>query len=289
MIPYQRPHTSLLERVRQPPTSQGITFSIRFDKAKIRKIKSDLSRLPGAFEAVMGSRPALPRRIFTMTQADVRYSKKIRRDAGHGMYDRASDTVKVNPAMRASDILLNVVHEIIHAEHPWMAEREVDEKADKIYNKLRPNGGRRPKPIPLGIDATCLIEGLWIGSKPEIGRVVGESGFDLLVLCAEEYQPPAWQFPGVDVIHAPFDDNDIGPLPIEKEIARTAGSQVATALRNHSQILVTCQQGRNRSGLVCGLALVENGLDPVRVIHLIQDTRRNALTNDAFVDLIAGS
>jgi protein-tyrosine phosphatase len=129
-----------------------------------------------------------------------------------------------------------------------------------------------------------------MGSKPEIGRAVGEAGFDLLVLCAEEYQPPAWQFPGVEVIHAPFDDNDhTGPLAGEKKIARSAAKQVALALRNRANVLVTCYAGRNRSGLVSGLALVENDHDPVRAIYLIQGRRTKALTNQHFVDLIAGS
>ena len=147
------------------------------------------------------------------------------------------------------------------------------------------NGG----PQPLGIDATRLDKGLWIGSKPEIGRAVGESGFDLLVLCAEEYQPPSGEFPGVDVIHAPFDDNDIGPTSQEKKIARSAAKRVAAAVRNGSRVLVSCIAGRNRSGLVCGLALVENGLDPIRALTLIWDKRRYSLTNEAFVDLLCGS
>ena len=143
---------------------------------------------------------------------------------------------------------------------------------------------------PLGIDVTQLTKCLWIGSKPKTGRVVADSGFDLLVLCAEEYQPPARAFPGVEVIYAPFDDNsDIGPLPSEKKIARRAAKRVADALRREQQVLVTCYAGRNRSGLVCGLAMVENGHDPIRALTLIWDKREYSLTNEWFVDLIAGA
>ena len=143
---------------------------------------------------------------------------------------------------------------------------------------------------PLGIDVTHLTESLWIGSKPKTGRVVADSGFDLLVLCAEEYQPPARAFPGVEVIHAPFDDNDqYGPLPNEKKIAKHAASQVASSLRDGRNVLVTCYAGRNRSGLVCGLALVENGLDPIQTLQLIWARRDFALTNQRFVDLVASA
>jgi len=161
---------------------------------------------------------------------------------------------------------------------------------DRIFGKLRLTVEDKGKePTPLGIDATRLVKGLWIGSKPELGRAVAESGFDLLVLCAEEYQPPSWQFPGVKVIHAPFDDNETGPLPHEKEIAKKASARVADALRQGSNVLVTCYAGRNRSGLVCGLALASNGLDPVRAIHLIQGRRAKSLSNQQFVDLLAAS
>jgi hypothetical protein len=206
------------------------------------------------------------------------------------MYDRTTDTVRVNPGMSADKILLNVVHEMIHADLPWLSEREVDRMSDKVIKALRPTVGKRrgrKEPNPLGLDATRIASGLWMGAKPETGRAVGESGFDLLVLCAEEYQPPTWDYPGVEVIHAPFDDNDLGPLPHEKATARRAAKRVANALREGSNVLVTCYAGRNRSGLVTGLALVENGLEPVRAIGLIKGCRHLALTNHWFVDLIA--
>lgn len=155
-----------------------------------------------------------------------------------------------------------------------------------LHERIFEESDRR-LPDPQGIDATHLTKGLWIGSKPEIGRVVGEAGFDLLVLCAEEYQPPSWDFPGVKVIHAPFDDNDIGPTPTEKDIAKKAAKKVAASLRKGSNILVTCLERRNRSGCICDLALVENGLDPIQALTLIWERRKDSLTNEAFVDLIA--
>ena len=88
------------------------------------------------------------------------------------------------------------------------------------------------------------------------------------------------------MIHAPFDDNDLGPLPHEKATARKAAGQVALALQQGSNALVTCFAGRNRSGLVTALALAERGIDPLQAIALIRSRRRRALTNPWFVDLI---
>jgi protein-tyrosine phosphatase family protein len=140
---------------------------------------------------------------------------------------------------------------------------------------------------PLGIDVTQLTKGLWIGSKPKTGRAVADSGFNLLVLCAEEYQPPTGAFPGVEVFHAPFDDNtEHGPSAQEKKIATRAATRVAHALREDANVLVTCYAGRNRSGIVCALALAKLGYSPVRAVNLIQGKRKDSLTNKWFVNLI---
>jgi len=162
--------------------------------------------------------------------------------------------------------------------------------SDRVFDDYaEPTNKDRLFPAVHGLDATRITKGLWMGSKPQTGSAVKRSGFDLLVLCAEEYQPKAKEFPGVEVIHAPFDDNDIGPLPHEEQIARKAAKRVGNALRSGLNVLVTCQQGRNRSGLVTGLALVENGHDPVQTLILIQERRPLALTNERFQDLLLGS
>jgi protein-tyrosine phosphatase len=79
--------------------------------------------------------------------------------------------------------------------------------------------------------------------------------FDHLVLCAMEYQLEPALFPGVNVIHAPMND-DGSPMTVdEMRIAvRTAG-QVIRHLVSKERVLVTCMQGRNRSGIVTALAL----------------------------------
>jgi hypothetical protein len=109
----------------------------------------------------------------------------------------------------------------------------------------------------MAFDAHEIVPGLWQGSLPLAGSSVKGRGFTQLVLCARELQPPAGDYPGVEVIYAPNDDHpDYGPLDREKlRVAIRAAKQVAKGIRNGGQALVTCAAGANRSGLVSGLVL----------------------------------
>jgi protein-tyrosine phosphatase len=116
--------------------------------------------------------------------------------------------------------------------------------------------------------------------------MVKDAGFGVLVLCADDYQPPASLFPGVQVIHAPLDDSDIRQRPQDEAIARAAAKRVADAMRTGGEVLVTCRAGRNRSGLVAGLALLDHAHGPVWTVGHIRERRHLALSNRSFVDLI---
>jgi protein-tyrosine phosphatase len=147
--------------------------------------------------------------------------------------------------------------------------------------------------VILGImlDATRLAPRLWIGSKPPLGETVAEAGFDMLVLCAEEFQPKLASFPGlIYVVHAPFDD---GPLTEEAtDMAVTAALDVYDHLLDHGRALVTCMAGRNRSGLVCAIALhLLSGCDPRHAAIHIKRKRvgidgGEALANPHFIEFL---
>lgn len=109
--------------------------------------------------------------------------------------------------------------------------------------------------------------------------------FDTLVLCAVELQYPASMYPGVTVLHVPLDDTD-HPTPQEIQLAIQAGENVAARLRAGQKVLSTCAQGRNRSGEVDGVALVNLGMTAHDAVQLIQARRRNALTNTTFVRIL---
>ncbi len=106
------------------------------------------------------------------------------------------------------------------------------------------------------------------------------------MLCAREYQPEPFWFYGVDVHHCPLRDADQGLTTDELVAAHHAAAIVSDKIAENWNVLVTCQHGRNRSGLVCALALVEFGLSPYNAVALIQKRRPKALNNRAFVELV---
>lgn len=139
------------------------------------------------------------------------------------------------------------------------------------------------------IDAHHISDGLWQGAVPTPGNIIRDAGFHLLVLCASEYQLPAEDFPGVEVIHAPNEDDDSRPPTREElKIAVQAAERVVEALQAGKKVLVTCWAGRNRSGLVSALALRKHlGLSGLKVITLVQMCRPRALTNTQFEECLA--
>jgi len=126
-----------------------------------------------------------------------------------------------------------------------------------------------------------LSQRLAQGSAPPISV---EIPFDTIVLAAIEYQP---EIPGYEVIHVPLDD---GPPPTreEKALIRDTAYEVARQIRSGQRVLVTCWQGRNRSGVIAGLALVELGVPGPRAARRIQRIR-NGLTNPHFLKMVIRS
>lgn len=138
-----------------------------------------------------------------------------------------------------------------------------------------------------------VLDELWIGNAPSIVSMHEDNigtplaaDFDTLVLCAAEYQLAAELFAMGEVIHAPMDDLF---APMTKQLAITAleaARHTISRLVSGKRVLVTCLAGRNRSGLVCALALC---LGPPRLpsdkaITLIRAARGpHALANPFFV------
>jgi hypothetical protein len=147
--------------------------------------------------------------------------------------------------------------------------------------------------------ASRVAPALWQGAAPRPGEVLP---FDLVVLCAEEHQLPhhASPFgPRAHVLRVPLDDSGRPPTQREVRLAFAAGRVVAktvgqawdasttTSYRRHLRVLTTCMQGRNRSGLVNALALVELGMRPKDAIQAVRLARGpSALSNAWFVQLI---
>lgn len=122
---------------------------------------------------------------------------------------------------------------------------------------------------------------LWIGSFPPAGRGLAAK-FDILVLAAVELQPSVDMFPGIKVLRCPIDDRD-PPRKGDIEQARECARDVTWWVRNGYRVLVTCAQGRNRSGLIVGLTLRQLiGSGGRRVLALVRHRRKDALTNKAY-------
>jgi len=131
-----------------------------------------------------------------------------------------------------------------------------------------------------------VVPGLFVGSKPAPGR---HEDIDVIVLAAEEYQPPADLFPGAEVIHAPIDDDPSRPIRQDEIVTATkAASRVASRLRAGRRVLASCAMGLNRSSLVAALAMHEVwGMGAEEIIERIRQARGElALSNPNFERLL---
>jgi protein-tyrosine phosphatase len=145
------------------------------------------------------------------------------------------------------------------------------------------NGYAQIEPEPGMGGFSYLMEGTQLaqGSAPPPGVRLP---FDTIVLAAREYQP---HLPGYHVMHVPLDD---GPPPSAATLARirVAAHEVARRVRIGHRVLVTCWQGRNRSGVIAGLALRELGVPGNRAANRIRRLR-DGLTNPHFYAIVAGA
>jgi hypothetical protein len=126
---------------------------------------------------------------------------------------------------------------------------------------------------------------LWQGSKPPTGRACADAGFEVLVLCAEERQGGGYE--GVVVYYVDLDDGEL--THDEWTRARAMAHLVAAGVRGGARTVVTCNEGRNRSGLVvaCALHLLA-GRPGAECVAAVRRARLGALTNASFVRALGG-
>jgi hypothetical protein len=150
-------------------------------------------------------------------------------------------------------------------------------------------GVGRKKAKTWRVEASEIVPGIWQGSKPPKGHAVAESGFHVLVLCAKEIQPGPEDFPGLEtLVSVPMrDDKDAGHDTWS--MANRAGAMLAERWKRGSNLLITCHQGWNRSGLVVGMTLQHAfpGVDGNRIVRLIRERRKHALGNERFAGWVA--
>ncbi len=137
------------------------------------------------------------------------------------------------------------------------------------------------------IEASRVFPHIYQGSAPQSSEAIIRGGFRAVVLCAMEYQP---RFPTsvLQSIFCPLDDATLTRAEWEK--AKGAAHRVASLVEQDKRVLVTCMQGRNRSGLVSAYAIhLLTGLPGDECVAHVQRHRirpggqRDALQNETFV------
>jgi len=125
---------------------------------------------------------------------------------------------------------------------------------------------------------------LYMGSRPPEDPLLG-TAFDVVVLCAQEYQPPQGAFGRAKIVRCPIDD--AAPSQAESQAIVETGTRVASAVRQGRRTLVTCHAGLNRSGVVTAYALIVNGVHVREAIAMVRRARgSSALFNTHFVNLL---
>jgi hypothetical protein len=139
-------------------------------------------------------------------------------------------------------------------------------------------------------DLNEIVPNLWQGSRHSISKYLSRYSFNVLVLCAEEWQPPRSMFPtSVKVIYSPNADDPFRE-PTRDELLRAiqTGREVATEVSNGRKVLTTCMAGLNRSGLVNALALhFLTGEDGLTCLVKVKKKRLGALCNAKFQEVLS--
>lgn len=134
------------------------------------------------------------------------------------------------------------------------------------------------------LDASRIHAGLYQGSAPRSAREVLGEGFTVVVFAAYEVQPPDHVLRGLEALRCPLvDDYERLPSRDDWQRALDCAEQAVRRLEAGKRVLVTCAQGRNRSGLISAMALVHSGWRSLDAVRRIQGCRLHALTNPQFV------
>ena len=134
------------------------------------------------------------------------------------------------------------------------------------------------------LDAHEIVPGLWMGGYPSSWQGVIRDGFQTLVVTAQE-RAAAPPLKGVELHAVPFADAaQMETATLDKliDVAALIGEHVLAG----KKVLVTCNEGRNRSGLVVGLAVhAMTGMSGRDIVALIRK-QRVKLSNALFANIL---
>ncbi|HVT64344.1 MAG TPA: hypothetical protein VHD81_04260 [Mycobacteriales bacterium] len=126
---------------------------------------------------------------------------------------------------------------------------------------------------------------LFMGGTPDPGEPDPGLPFDAVVTLYAFAPPADWL---VQELRYGFYDAGIDVVDLDR--VRAAANWAFDRWQRGDRVLIRCQAGLNRSGLVMALVLIRAGFEPSRAIQRIRARRsRYALCNDEFADwLLAG-
>jgi protein-tyrosine phosphatase len=139
-----------------------------------------------------------------------------------------------------------------------------------------------------------ILPGLWQGGTHDFDTLEfpkeypiwkTEKQFDSVATLYAVAHPVAW---GVAERRYGFPDSELSAqdIPEIHNIAEWAFEQWTSG----KKVLIRCQAGWNRSGLVMALVLIKHGLSPREAIRLIREKRSpHALCNQDFVNFLERS
>ena len=139
--------------------------------------------------------------------------------------------------------------------------------------------------MPLA-DRNEIFAWLWQGSEVEPRAPVRAEGFDVLCVTARGtletpfYQTPQ-PFPGVLLLRIPLADKWLSQADADE--AEALAGRLATLHSQGARLLICCQHGKNRSGLLSALTLCHRfGWSGRRALEQVQAKRAGALSNPWF-------
>lgn len=103
---------------------------------------------------------------------------------------------------------------------------------------------------------------------------LSEANFDLVVsLYVEHWNPASWPKRGEHIIEEFNDHGDVLTSPLVLARLDSLSRTIADSWLRGQKVLVRCQAGYNRSGLVMALALLRLGYDATYAINLLREKR----------------
>jgi hypothetical protein len=175
--------------------------------------------------------------------------------------------------------------EVAEAQLLWETLNQEDEDNFDLTAFERPDYGQSALAEPLWSE---VVDGLWQGGTADHDAggmqlkrpMITKAEFDTVITMYAYANPVDWFVREIryGVWDSNMKDFDVAEL---FDIVKLAHSD----WKKGKKVLIRCQAGWNRSGLITALVLMREGMGAQKAINLIRDTRsRNALCNRTFVD-----